>query len=85
MYCTYVSFPISDYLGAKMCILMPISFAYVVLSCLQCALFDVLNGKKYAIPKIKLLCNLRCLKARLSLLCNKLSMVQQPDPRFKTA
>ena len=27
--------------------------------------------------------NLRCLKARLRLLCNKLSTAQQPEPRFK--
>ena len=26
---------------------------------------------KYAIPKIKMLCNLHCLKARLRLLCNR--------------
>ena len=42
-------------------------------------------GFRYAIPKIKMLCNLRCLKARLRLLCNKLSMSQQPEPRFGTA
>ena len=38
---------------------------------------------QYAI--IKLLCNLRCLKARLKLLCNRLSTAQQPEPLFKTA
>ena len=39
----------------------------------------------YTIPKIKLLCNLSCLKARFRLLCNKLSMAQPPEPRFKAA
>ena len=29
--------------------------------------------------------NLRCLKARLRLLCNKISRTQHPEPRFKTA
>ena len=39
---------------------------------------------QYAIPKIKLLRNLSCLKARFMLLRNKLSTAQQPEPRFKT-
>ena len=43
------------------------------------------SGAVYAISKIKMLCNLRFLKARLRLLCNKLSTAQQPEPRFKTA
>ena len=42
------------------------------------------NSDQYAISKIKMLCNLRCLKARLRLLCSKLSTAQQPEPRFKT-
>ena len=37
----------------------------------------------YAISE-KILCNLRCLKARLRLPCNKLSTAQQLEPRFKT-
>ena len=44
------------------------------------------NGSEhiqYAIPKIKMLCSLCCLKARWRLLCNKLLMVQQPEPPFK--
>ena len=44
-----------------------------------------LKELQYGIPKIKMLCNLRCLKARLRLLCNKLSTAQQPEPRFKIA
>ena len=40
---------------------------------------------QYAIPKIKMLCNLCCLKTRLRLLCNKSSTAQQPEPRFETA
>ena len=47
-------------------------------------LFADSSDKEYAIPKIKMLCNLCCLKARLRLLCNKLSTEQQPEPRFKT-
>ena len=31
-----------------------------------------------------MLCNLSCLKARLRLLCDKLSIAQQPEPRLKT-
>ena len=33
----------------------------------------------------KILCNLRCLKARLRLLCNKSLTTPQPEPLFKTA
>ena len=40
---------------------------------------------KYVISKIKMLCNLSCLKARFRLLRNTLSTSQQPEPRFKTA
>ena len=40
---------------------------------------------EYAIPKKKMSCNLRCLKARLRLLCNKLSTAQQPEPHLRTA
>ena len=40
---------------------------------------------RYAIPKIKMLRNLSCLKARFKLLRNKLSTAQQHEPRFKTA
>ena len=39
---------------------------------------------KNAIPKRKMLCNLRCLKVRLRLLCNKLSTAQQPEPRLNS-
>ena len=41
--------------------------------------------REYAIPKIIMLYNLSCLKARFRLLRNKLSTAQQPEPRFKTA
>ena len=44
-----------------------------------------LSGAQYAIPKIKMLRNLSCLKARFRLLGNKLSTAQQPEPRFKRA
>ena len=36
------------------------------------------NRREYTILKIKMLCNLCCLKVRLRLLCNKLSMAQRP-------
>ena len=45
---------------------------------------NYLFSDRYAIPKIKMSCNLCYLKARLRLLCNKLSIAQQPEPRFKT-
>ena len=32
----------------------------------------------------KMLCNAGCLEARLRVPCNKLSMAQQSEPRFKT-
>ena len=35
--------------------------------------------------KQTVLCNLRCLKARLRLLFNELSTAQQPEPCFNTA
>ena len=38
-----------------------------------------------AIPKIKMLRNLSCLKARFGLLHNELSVAQKPEPHFKTA
>ena len=37
------------------------------------------------IPKIKMLRNLRGLKKRLRLLCNKIPMAQRPERPFKTA
>ena len=44
------------------------------------------NLNQYSTSKIKILiCNLRYLKARLRMLCNKLSTAQQPESRFKTA
>ena len=39
----------------------------------------------WAIPKVKILCNLRVVKSRLRRRCKKLSTAQQLEPRFKTA
>ena len=39
----------------------------------------------YIILKIKMLCNLLCMRARLRLQCKKLSAAHQPAPRFKKA
>ena len=61
----------------------------ILVRIILCYLSFLSRGSTYshlhAIPNIKVLCNLRCLKERLRLLCNKLSMVQRPEPRFKTA
>ena len=46
---------------------------------------DYLPSCQYAILKIKMLCNLGCVKARLRLLCLKLLTTQQLESRFKTA
>ena len=42
-------------------------------------------SSEYAIPKIEMLGNLRCVKARLRLLCIELLTARQLEPRFKTA
>ena len=46
---------------------------------------ELIQKQQYTMPKIKILCNLRCVKARLRLLRLKLSTAQQLEPRFKTA
>ena len=38
----------------------------------------------YAIPKIKMLCNLQCMKVRSKLPCQTLLTAQQLEPRFIT-
>ena len=56
---------------------------YVVWDALDVNRFKIRTEIRHS--KIKMLCNLRCLRTRLRLRCKKLSMAQQLAPRFKTA